>query len=74
MLPKELKTYTIWAEGYAATGQSGTAQVMGQATGKTFKEACDKLFAGDKLYNPNTLRYWGCNLFDNETEARKSFG
>lgn len=31
--------FTIWMEGYAATGESGTAQIVGKAVGKTFDDA-----------------------------------
>lgn len=36
---KNLKTFEIWMEGYAATGESGTAQKIGEGEGETFDEA-----------------------------------
>lgn len=41
---------------------------------KTFKEACDKYFKDDPLYDAKNLTYWGCKLFNNEHDARKAFG
>lgn len=74
----ELKTYSIWAEGYRATGESGGASHVGSAQGKTFKKACDNLALTDKpfaaYYDSEAVTYWGCKLFDNETDARVSFG
>ncbi len=43
-----------------------------------FREEADK--SGDWIdterwdYNPYRNTYWGCNLYDNEIDARKSFG
>lgn len=73
-----VKTYSVWVEGYMATGESGKAFVYATSTGRTFKEACDNLaennptFSG--YYNPGRLTYWGCRLYDNEMQARASFG
>lgn len=76
-----MQTYQIWAEGYEATGQSGTATYMGSASGETFKDAVKKLAASKgpedrAFYNTDRTQptYWGCGLFDNEADARKSFG
>ena len=69
-----MKTFEIWSEGYIITGGSGTALLRGKIKADSFKEACDILFGGDRFYNPKNLTYWGCRLFDNETDARKAFG
>jgi len=73
-----MKVYDIWAEGYAATGESGGATLVGQACGETFKAACDKYATYDegfkKLYDPLRLTYWGCKLFDNRHDAQERFG
>lgn len=72
--------YQIWSEGYAATGEYSNAQYHGTSEGDTFKEAVDNLLkTWDQkevgiYYNPDKLTYWGCRFFDNETDARKSFG
>jgi hypothetical protein len=64
----------IWAEGYAATGESGGASCMGNSSGKTLQEACDRHFGDNSYYNSLTLSYWGCKLYDNESDARRRFG
>lgn len=74
-----MNTYEIWMEGYLATGMEGIpqrAQRMAVARGETFQDACDWYFRckGDNYYDSRTLTYWGCKLFDNEADARRSFG
>jgi hypothetical protein len=76
-----LKTYEIWVEGYACTGQSATASLVGSSEGRTFREACLAYAVSKKhedgfinYFNPVDCSYWGCRWFDNETDARKSFG
>ena len=70
--------FAIWCEGYAATGESGPATLIGRAFGKTFKEACENFAEKNKdfkhLFNPDKMTYWGCHLFTNQADARKSFG
>lgn len=72
------QTYEIWVEGFAATGEHGTAYIMGQEAGPTFKAACITFFEKNpKLsedFDPKHLSYWACRLFDNERDARKMFG
>jgi hypothetical protein len=69
-----MKTYSVWSEGFAATGESGTAVCHGTVAADNFKEACKKIFKKDPYFNENSLSYWGCGLFDNEANARKTFG
>ena len=69
-----MTTFEIWSEGYAVMEGRGTAHHHGNIEANSFKEACDIFFNNNKLYNPERLTYWGCKLFDNETDARKSFG
>jgi hypothetical protein len=68
--------FQIWSEGFMANGGGGTAVLMGEAEGETFLEACNTFIAGDKLYRVSDGRplHWACMLFDNEADARKSFG
>jgi len=73
-----MKVYDIWAEGYACTGESGGATLVGRVCAETFQEACNK-YATDnegfkRLYDPERLTYWGCKLFDNRHDAQESFG
>lgn len=69
-----MKKYEIWSEGYACTGDWSPAFLMGVEDAETFKEACICRFKGDKNFDSVRLTYWGCRLFDNETEARKTYG
>lgn len=75
-----MKEFSVWAEGYVATGERAGAQLLGRASGRTFKDACIALFKKDSTLQGATyfsvvsLTYWGCQLFDNETDARKAFG
>lgn len=79
-VPLQLNEYEIWCEGYAATGHRGQAFCFGKAHGENFREACRAFFrveiAAGKFhtYDPAENRYWGCQLYDNETDARKTFG
>jgi hypothetical protein len=75
---QEEKLYDIWAEGYADNGGCAGAIRLGSAQGKTFKDAC-KTFAEEEetfrqYFEEEQMTYWGCRLFDNEADARKSFG
>lgn len=76
------KNIEIWSEGYRASGDSSTAIFIGQFMAESFDEAVE-------LYNKNRNKHYtmeakkhadghwsiyACRLFDNELEARKSFG
>ena len=65
-------------EGYAASGDRSGATLLGSADAGSFAEACRKVYAqrGDFSGYPLTdnLTIWGCRLFDNEVDARRSFG
>lgn len=73
-----LKRFEIWSEGFhVMEGRSG-AHFMGHAFGKGFRDACIRFMANDdkhkEHFNEENLTYWGCRLFDNEKDARVSFG
>ncbi len=88
----ELKEYEVWMEGYAATGEQGTATLVGRGTGETFDEAVRDYmsktpnhgieevtrnrYSSEENYNNRKSNWhiWACRLFDNEADARKSFG
>jgi hypothetical protein len=77
MNPDELKVYEIWVEGYIVTGDYGFADKLGEVAGITFRDACVNFFRlrDDSTYfEPDRLTYWGCRLFERESDARKSFG
>lgn len=77
------KVWSVWAEGYAATGESGEAFLVGRKWAATFERACELIHKekGEKAlgqYTPpkdgQPPAYWGCRLYDNEADARRTFG
>jgi hypothetical protein len=73
-----MANYEIWVGGYRCTGASERARFLGTASGESFVDACDNFM---KLYDPDNKYYdkernthWARRLFDNEQNARKSFG
>jgi len=69
--------YQIWSEGFEITGNSGEASLQGEIEAHNFHDACVQLLGAmlDKDRNGHyRLSMWGCRLFDNEAEARRSFG
>jgi hypothetical protein len=77
-----MKEYEVWLEGFSATGERGPAHLCGIFRAETFANACyqwvcslpeihRKFF---RVHKNNQLTYWGCRFFDNEKDARKSFG
>lgn len=73
-----MKEFDIWSEGYVATGQSSGATLLGYAKGEDFVQACVNLAKQDRefasYFDKDRMTYWGCRLFDNSSDARKSFG
>lgn len=78
-----MKKFSLWIEGYSATGQDGTARYLGEIEGENFNDAVkayvEKLSDGAKRFWSSNLKtggwsYWGCDAFDNESAARRSFG
>lgn len=73
--------YEIWIEGYKIMGQCGTAKLLGSYSSTSFYEAVEKMLEHElelKKYHHKskngTHSIWACQLFDNELDARKSFG
>ena len=71
--------YSLWMEGYAVTGNSSTADFLGNFEADSFAEACDKwakALEQPEYYKRNEYNayYWGCKIFDNEADARRGFG
>ena len=67
-----LTVYQVWAEGYRAT-------FLGTARASSFRGAVDII--RDKSETPDLYTFkgdrcflWGCELFDNEADARRRFG
>lgn len=78
----ETGIWDIWMEGYHIQGEIGKAHLLATIAGYgSFGAACEaakeKLNIGiDIKYDADsdTYSYWGCRLFDNEKDARLSFG
>ena len=66
--------HEVWSEGYRATGEHGTAQKLGEVEAPTFAEACDLVCGKRGDYDSKRGTVWGCRLFNNEADARRSFG
>ncbi len=73
-----MKLHEVWSEGFAATGQSGTATCYGRFPGETFRDAViawrTTLGNDAEFVELERLSFWCCRLFDNEAQARESFG
>lgn len=73
-----MKEYEVWLEGYAITGNHGRAHYFGKYVATTFEDACEVALQENKWemkeYNKERNAFWGCRFFDNESQARASFG
>lgn len=72
-----MPAYEVWVEGYATTGQPAPASCLGAAVADTFEAACAKVAWRNNWgadYDPVKNTFWGCHLFDNAVDARRSFG
>lgn len=75
-----MNKWQVWTEGYMATGESGKAIFHGEFDGETFRDAV-KAYR-DTITDPYSIKcvdlenltFWACRFFDNEADARKSFG
>jgi hypothetical protein len=70
--------WEVWMEGYCVTGNRKGAEFLGKFFG-TWKEAVTKAVTQkfdqlDGYWDEDKLTYWGCRFFDNEEEARSTFG
>ena len=71
------REFEIWSEGYVATGNASRANFHGVFKESTFAKACKvwaKTLRQPEYFDEKRLTLWGCKLFDNEEDARKSFG
>ena len=74
---RDMKIYTVWLEGFSATGEIGRAQFCGEYGANDFAQACEIWIMqnGDfSLFNKHSLTYWGCRFFEDENKARATFG
>lgn len=81
-----MKTYEIWIEGAATNGDRSQASLVGTVDAEDFIHACLRWYLGPLSDSWRKFKYrfevshdgvpsvWGCRLFDNEADARKSFG
>ncbi len=75
-----MKEFSIWTEGYVATGDISCANYHGKFNGETFRDAVEAfantLSSKDReaYIDMEKLSFWGCRFFDNESDARKAFG
>ena len=74
-----LTVHQVWAEGYRASGDRADATFLGTARAASFRGAVDII--RDKSETPDLYTFkgdrcflWGCELFDNEADARRRFG
>jgi len=70
----ERKAFEVWGEGYTALGRAVPAALLGVADAKTFVQACHIVLGDLPEFDCENLTYWGCQLFSNELDARKSHG
>jgi hypothetical protein len=74
------KVIEIWAEGHRNVGSPpSSAMFLGRVQAHDLKSACEAWAKEHAEYaryyfNSEELTYGGCRLFDNEADARKSFG
>ncbi|GAA4034062.1 hypothetical protein GCM10023063_17500 [Arthrobacter methylotrophus] len=74
--------WIIWAEGFAATGESETAWQLNEVPirATSLDDAVHQYSTiSDSRHlfhrrSDGTWTYWGCRLFDNESDARGAFG
>lgn len=61
-------------EGYRVTGNSSDAQLVASAIEASSFEEAVAIYAKTKPIDEDGKSIWGCRLFSNELDARKSFG
>lgn len=72
--------WAIWSEGAAFNEGIYPASFHGMQRAESFNEACKAFFENHRdkqtrdYFNAERMTWWGCRLFDNETEARKFVG
>ena len=72
----------VWMEGFIIQGNSGGASLVGTYEASDFDDAVKQYnedYKVDAHHLPADKRgdhwsIWGCRLYDNEADARRSFG
>lgn len=77
--PEGLREWEVWQEGYASTGNSSGHVFLGRASAHTFANACLRVIKEphpdlEQQYDARKNTVWGCRLFDNASDAARSFG
>ena len=70
--PEELREISVWSRGFHVTGEQAGPMYHGHCRATSLQDACDYLFMHHPSYNKEDLTLYGCDLFDNEADARKS--
>ena len=71
-----MRRFELWMEGYRATCEHDTARFLGVFEAETFDDAY-MIYAKQKNlpdYDIKKKTDWGRRIFDNEADARRSFG
>lgn len=71
-----MKKFEIWREGYAVTGNISEAELIGNIQAENFEQAVIQYYVNNpsKTFDTENLTDWGLRHFDNEQDARRSFG
>lgn len=75
-----MKLWSLWTEGYVVTGNNNGATFHGSWEGETFEDAVRNFQNSIEdersrdLVDLERMSWWGCRFFDNERDARLSFG
>lgn len=76
----ELKEYEVWSEGFAATGQSASATLLGKAFARNFAQACDIVMCKNHLKrieevnSPDYQGYCPPNTWDYDPRKLSDWG
>ena len=73
------KEFIIWQEGFNCSDGHGQACIWNKGSGKTFEHAILKILKDIEeltLYRIKDGKFccWGCDFYDNEKDARETFG
>lgn len=63
-LPESRVRLFFWGEFYAETFRKAVLIAVSRVSPEDYR----------RYFNAEKLTYWACRFFDNETDARKSFG
>ena len=67
----------LWIEGFSVSGNRSVAQHIGSFDTTDFATAVEmwsKRIDSKLVWDGSYYTVWGCRIFDNELDARKSFG